>query len=129
VSEIQEGVKEASMTPLQREGHREDKAFKRKLPLIPQSLIDMAPGDKALLWMRVHTYPQGAPIIYDLEYRHGEIEQIPSDPKHPIAHGEGRLEGSEDWRPIRILFSPNGATCRGLSLEGEVKDWEPRTNR
>ena len=128
--EVQEDLKEASMTPPQREGYKEDKSFTRKLPLRPQQFMGMAPGDEALFWMRVHTYPQGAQLVYDLEYRHREIAEIPSDPKYPIAHGKGRLRGvHEDWRPVRTLFSPKGVTCRGLSLEGEIRDWEPRLNK
>lgn len=128
VTEIQESAKEAAMTPIQREAYRENKTFERTLPISPEPFIGMAPGDMTKLWMKVYM-EHGTPLIYDLVYRHRAIEQLSSDPKHPIAHGEGRLEPQDDWRPVRILFTPSGGICRGLSLEGEIKDWRPRMSR
>lgn len=60
---------------------------------------------------------------FQVEYVHRELTYLLPGERNAVAYGQARIDSSEPFREVRILFSRphRTATLRGLSLEGHVK--------
>lgn len=102
---------------------QEKKHFDRTSALTSESFAALHAGDELSLLLLAHT-DQGAPLIYPVNYTHRELTYRSPNQKDAVAYGNARLDQSDEFREVRILFSrPNAtATLRGLALEGHVKE-------
>jgi hypothetical protein len=134
VSGLREDLEELRQEMLMTPAERKAIPFRRAPSLTVESFQDRLEvgadlGEEHLplqmrIWAGGPDPDHAAPLIYGVHYRHERLEYLPSDSKYPIAHGTGRYdfdENQKDWRPVRLLFSPEGGTLRGLTEEGTVK--------
>lgn len=100
-----------------------DSEYFRELPAFK---LDMVAGLKVhdeLSLLILEHIDIGKSVIFPVQYKHRELIYRSPVHKDAVALGVAKLEGSESFQDVRILFSQYHATAtmRGLALEGQVK--------
>jgi hypothetical protein len=118
VTDLGDKLEEITLSPAQREVKR----FKRLPFLTRESLVEVDAGTKLSLVLLAYT-DAGTPIVYPVEYKHHALDNKSPD-LVAVAHGDARLNDSDDFREVRILFprSPGNAEIRGLTFVGPIKE-------
>lgn len=101
-----------------------DSEYFRELPSLTSEAVSKLPADRELALVMLHHTDEGAGILFSVRYRHRELTYRSPGQKDAVAFGVAQLEGSSEFRDVRILFSKPNATAsmRGLTLEGQVKE-------
>lgn len=91
-------------------------------PLLVAEFQRMVPGEARSLLLLEH-FEAGGSATFPVRYVHRELAFRTPGQKDAVAFGTAMLEGEDQPREARILFSQyrQTATIRGLALEGPVK--------
>ncbi|MGJ4804445.1 hypothetical protein [Luteimonas sp. SDU82] len=91
-------------------------------PLLVAEFERMAPGEERSLLL-LEYFEAGGSATFPVRYVHRELAFRTPGQKDAVAFGTAMLEGDDQPREARILFSQyyQTATIRGLGLEGPVK--------
>jgi hypothetical protein len=117
--ELSDLVDRVTLTPTELEA----KHFDRLPALTSDQFAPLTPGETIHLLLKTYT-DQGTPIFYEVDYTHRELTYRTPGNKDAAAYGQARLDASDGFRDVRILFSRphRTAALRGLALDGNVKE-------
>jgi hypothetical protein len=106
VSDLTDDFERHALTPTQLEA----KYFERLAALTSDTLAPLQSGEMLGLVLKTYT-DQGLPLFYPVEYIHRELVYRTPGQKDAVALGQARLDASDDFRDVRILFSrPHAST-------------------
>src|SRR6266480_7268344 len=89
-----------TLTPIQREKDH----FDQLPPLTSESFVSLQNGDSLSLLLLTYT-DQGVPLIFPVQYVHRELVYRSPNQKDAVAFGNARLDESQEFKEVRILFS------------------------
>ena len=100
-----------------------DSEYFRDLPAFTSEVVAALKPDDELPLLMLEHIDIGKAVIFPVQYKHRELIYRSPGQKDAVALGLAKLQSSDHFEEVRILFSRphETATLRGLALEGQVK--------